>query len=37
MGSKFAWIIGKRTLLLALAAAVAALLGHTGGLWDGPA
>jgi len=37
MASKFAWIIGKRGLLLALAAVVAAVFGHSGGLWDGPA
>ena len=42
MASKFAWLIGKRGLLLAIAVVAAALLGAGGhhvsphGLWDGP-
>jgi hypothetical protein len=36
----FAWILGRRGLLLAIAIVAAALLGHAGarpeGLWDGP-
>jgi hypothetical protein len=32
----FAWIIGKRSLLLATAIVAAALLGQFGWSWDGP-
>jgi hypothetical protein len=42
VASKFAWIVGKRSLLLAIAIVAAALLGGCWGffvplgLWDGP-
>jgi hypothetical protein len=42
MASKFTWLIGKRGVMLAIAALVTVVLGFSGhavhsyGLWDGP-
>ena len=42
MTSKFAWLIGKRGVLFAIAVLVSVVLGFSGhsvhpyGLWDGP-
>lgn len=39
MASKIAWLVGKRGIILVVAAVVAAMFGgrvHSYGLWDGP-